>query len=62
MEASFYVTNTLQKSRKMRPAGHVARMGEIRNYCKILVGNNGEKRPSGRQRHTWENNIKVVLK
>jgi hypothetical protein len=41
------------KSRKMRWAGHVARMGENRNAYRLLVG----KRPLGRQRHRWVDNI-----
>jgi hypothetical protein len=38
------------KSRRMRWAGHVARMGEIRTAYKILVGKLGGKRPFGRPR------------
>jgi hypothetical protein len=36
------------KSRRMRWAGHVERMGETRNAYRILVGKPGEKRPLGR--------------
>ena len=47
------------KSRKMRWAGHMARMGERRGLYKALVGKPEEKRPFGRPRHRWEDNIKV---
>jgi hypothetical protein len=40
------------KSRRMRWAGHVTRMGEKRNAYRILVGKPEEKRPLGRPRHT----------
>jgi hypothetical protein len=41
---------------------HVACMGEIINSYKILVGNPEEKRPLGRPKCRWEDNIKIVLK
>jgi hypothetical protein len=40
----------------------VAGMGEIRNACKILVGKPEGKRPLGRPRRRWEDNIKWILK
>jgi hypothetical protein len=40
---------------------HVARMGEKRNAYRILVGKPEGKRPLGRSRHRWANNIKVDL-
>jgi hypothetical protein len=40
----------MTKSRSMRCAGHVARMGEMRNAYRILVKKPGEKRPLGRIR------------
>jgi hypothetical protein len=50
------------KSRRMRWAGHVARMGEKRNACRILVGKTeGEKR-LGRPRRRWVDNIKIGLR
>jgi hypothetical protein len=49
------------KSRRMRWAGHVARMGEDRGVHRILVGKSEGKRPLGRQRHRWEDNIKMEL-
>jgi hypothetical protein len=46
------------KSRRMRWAGHVARMGETRNAYRILVRNPEGKRPLGRPRCRWMDNIK----
>jgi hypothetical protein len=50
------------KSRRMRWAGHVARMGEGRNVYKVLVGNPKGKRPLERPRRKWEDGIKMDLK
>jgi hypothetical protein len=47
------------KSRRMRWAGNVARMGEKRNAYRILVGNPEGKRPLGRPRRAWVDNIKM---
>jgi hypothetical protein len=47
------------KSRRMRWAGHVAQMREKRNVYRILVGKPEEKRPLGKQRRRWVDNIKV---
>jgi hypothetical protein len=47
------------KSRRMIWTGHVARMGEKRNACKIFVGKPEGKRPLGRPRCRWVNNIKI---
>jgi hypothetical protein len=49
------------KSRRMRWAGHVARMGEKRNAYRILVGNPEGKRPLGRPRRRCVDNIKMDL-
>jgi hypothetical protein len=49
------------KSRRMRWAGHVARMGEGRGVYGILVGGPEGKRPLGRSRPRWEDNIKIHL-
>ena len=49
------------KSRRMRWAGHVARMGEGRGVHRVLVGKPEGKRPLGRPRHRWEDNIKMDL-
>jgi hypothetical protein len=50
------------KSRRMRWAGHVARMGEKRNARRIWIGKPEEKRPLGRSRRRWEDNIKMDLR
>jgi hypothetical protein len=47
------------QSRRMRWAGHVARMGEKRNVYRLLVGKPDGKRPLGRPRRRWINNIKM---
>jgi hypothetical protein len=45
----------------MRWAGHVAHMGEDRGVHRMLVGKPEGKRPLGRPRRRWENNIKTDL-
>jgi len=47
------------KSRRMKWAGHVARMGERRVAYRVLVRKSEGKRPLGRPRHRWEDNIKM---
>jgi hypothetical protein len=49
------------KSRRMRWAGHVARMGEGRNLYRVLVGKPEGKRPLGRPRRRWVDGIKMDL-
>ena len=49
------------KSRRMRWAGHVARVGEDRGIFRVLVGISEGKRPLGRPRRRWEYNIKMDL-
>ena len=49
------------KSRRMRWAGHVARMGEERGVYRVLVGKPEGKRPLGRPRHRWVDNIRMNL-
>jgi hypothetical protein len=49
------------KSRRMRWAGHVARMGEDRDVHRMLVGKPEGKRPLGRPRRRWEDIIKMDL-
>ena len=49
------------KSRRMRWAGHVARMGEGGEVHRVLVGKPEGKRPLGRPRRRWEDNIKMDL-
>jgi hypothetical protein len=50
------------KSRRMRWAGHVARMREDRGVHRVLVWRPEGKRPLGRPRRRWEDNIKMDLK
>ena len=50
------------KSRRMRWAGHVARMGERRGVHRVLVEKPEGKRPLGRPRRRWEGNIKMDLR
>jgi hypothetical protein len=50
------------KSRRMRWAGHVARMGEKGNAYRILVGKPEGKRPLGRPIRRWANNIRIDLR
>jgi ribosome biogenesis protein Tsr3 len=49
------------KSRRMRRVGHVARVGEKRNAYRLLVGKPEGKRPLGRARRRWLDNIKMDL-
>jgi hypothetical protein len=49
------------KSRKVRWAGHVRRMVEKRGVHRVLLGKPEGKRPLGRPRHRWEDNIKMDL-
>ena len=50
------------KSRRLRWAGHIARMVQSRNTYRVLVGKPEGMRPLGRLRHSWEDNIKNDLK
>jgi hypothetical protein len=50
------------KSRRMRWAGHVARMGEGRKLYRVLVGRPEGKRPLERPRRRWEDGIKMGLR
>jgi hypothetical protein len=47
------------KSRWMKCAGHVARIGEILNAYDILVEGSERKRPLGGLRHRWDDNIRM---
>ena len=49
------------KSRRVRWAGHVARMGERRGVSRVWVGNPEGKRTLGRPRRRWEDIIKMDL-
>jgi hypothetical protein len=50
------------KSRRMREAGHVARLEERRGVYRVLVGKPEEKRSLGNPRRRWEDNIKMDVK
>jgi hypothetical protein len=50
------------KSRRMKWTGHVARMGEKGNAYRILLGKPEGKRPLGRPRRRWVDNIKMGLR
>jgi hypothetical protein len=50
------------KSRRMKWAGHVARMGEEKNVYRVLMGKPEGKRPLGRPRRRWEDVIRMDLK
>jgi len=49
------------KSRRIRWAGHVARMGEWRGICRVLVGKPEGRRLLGRPRYRWVDNIRMDL-
>ena len=59
----FFSVNIVRviKSRRLRWVGHVARMEEGRSAFKILTGKPRGKRPSGRPRRRWEDNIRMDL-
>jgi hypothetical protein len=46
----------------MRWVEHVAHMGKVRGVYRVLVGKPKGKRPLGRPRHKWEDNIKLDLR
>jgi hypothetical protein len=50
------------KARRMRWAGHVARIGEVRGAYNILVGRPEGRRQLGRPRRRWEDNKKIDLR
>ena len=50
------------KSRRLRWAGHVARIEQSRNAYRVLVGKPEVKRPLGRVRRRWEDSIKMDLR
>jgi hypothetical protein len=56
----YYIIRVI-KARRMRWAGHVVRMGEVRGAHNILVGRPEGRRPLGRPRRRWEDNIKMDL-
>jgi hypothetical protein len=46
----------------MKYEGHVAGMGKMKNAYKTSIEEPGGKRPFGRPKHRWEDNIKIYLK
>jgi hypothetical protein len=50
------------KSKRMRLAGHVARMGEERKVYNVLVGKTEGRRPLGRPRRRWEDGVRMDLR
>ncbi|KAJ4437190.1 hypothetical protein ANN_17325 [Periplaneta americana] len=53
---------SLKASKRLRWAGHVAHMRESKNAYRVLVGRPEGKRPLGRPRRRWEDNIKIDLR
>ena len=51
----------VNKSRRLRWAGHIPRMGEKRGTYRVLVGKTEGKRPPERPRRRWDDNIKMDL-
>ncbi|KAJ4428116.1 hypothetical protein ANN_24130 [Periplaneta americana] len=64
LHALYYSPDIIRniKSWRLRWAGRVARMGESRNAYRVLVGRSEGKRPLGRPRSKWEDNIKMDLR
>ena len=62
---AFYLSQNMVrviKSRRLRWAGHIARVEEVRGTFKILTGTPAGKRPLARPRRRWEDNIRMDLK
>jgi hypothetical protein len=62
---NLYSTSSIIKmsdSRRMRRAGYVARMGEKKNACRILARKPEGKKPLGRPKRGWVDNIKMDLR
>jgi hypothetical protein len=64
LHSLYYSPNIVRmiKSRRMRWTGQVAHMGEGRGFYRVLVGRSEGKRPLGRARRRWKNNIKIDLR
>ena len=64
LHALYFSPNIISnlKSRRLRWAGHVARMEQLRNEYRVLVGKPESKGPLGRPRRRWEDNIKMDLR
>jgi hypothetical protein len=62
---SFYSSSSIVrviKARRMRWVGHVAHMGEVRGAYSVLVRRPEGRRPLGRPRRRWKDNIKMDLR
>jgi hypothetical protein len=59
---SLYSSPNIVRVIKSKWAGHVTRMGEGRGVYRVLVGRPDGKRPLGRPRRRWEDNIKMDLR
>jgi hypothetical protein len=60
---NLYTPNIIRMiNSRLRGTGHVTRMGEKRNACRVLVGKPEEKRPPGRRRCRRKGNIKMYLR
>jgi hypothetical protein len=55
-------TSRVIRSRMTRMVGHVARIADGRGAYRVLVGRPNGKRPLGRHRRVWEDNIKINFK
>ena len=62
MQCNLSLTIMNLKSRRLRWAGDVARIEQSRNAHRVLVGKSEGKRPLGRTRRRWEDNIKIDLR
>jgi hypothetical protein len=61
-EPQEYYSIVYSKSMRMRWAGHVARMGEKKNSYSLFVGKPEGKRPLGRPRRRWVDNIRMEFR
>jgi len=61
ISTSHSILFSAMKSRRVRWAGHVARMGEMRVVYRVLVGKREGKRLFGRPRHRWEDYLKIAV-
>jgi hypothetical protein len=56
-----FISYPAYMARRMKWAGHVARMGEKRNAYRLLMGKPEGRRPLGRPRRRWVDNIRMDL-
>ena len=63
LHAQYSLPNIIRnlKFRWLRWAGHVAHIAQFKNSYRVLVGKPEGKKPLGRPRHRWENNIKLTV-